>query len=126
MRQSLTTGLANFVLLKYTTHCQITDFSKPSISVRGEKILRTVPTIRAAKKDLRKSEKRRVHNLTYINKFKKIRTQIRKLLKDKKGEDAKKLLPSLYKVLDKGVKESVFKKNTASRYKSRITKSLSR
>jgi len=85
-----------------------------------------MPIIQAAKKDLRKSARRRAHNLLYINKFKKTRTQIRKLVQAKKQEEAKKLLSSFYQVLDKGMKENVFKKNTAARYKSRMTKMVNK
>ena len=38
---------------------------------------------------------------------------------------AKKLLPQIYKILDKSAKTNVIKKNTASRKKSRITKAIS-
>jgi len=40
----------------------------------------------------------------------------------KKIEEAKKLLPKLYKALDKAAKVGLIKKNTASRKKSRLTK----
>lgn len=41
-------------------------------------------------------------------------------------EEAKKLLPQVYKVLDKAAKIGLIKKNTASRNKSRITKLISK
>lgn len=85
-----------------------------------------MPITKSAKKALRQSVKKRKHNLSYIIKFKKIRTQIKHLIAGKKNEEAKKLLPSLYKILDKGAKEKVYKKNTASRYKSRLTKLINR
>jgi len=50
--------------------------------------------------------------------------EVRKLALEKKVEEAKKLLPQIYKALDKAAKTRVIKKNTASRKKSRITKLL--
>lgn len=85
-----------------------------------------MPITKSAKKALRQSVKKRKHNLSYMIKFKKLRTRIKHLLADKKKEEAKKLLPSLYKILDKGAKKKVYKKNTASRYKSRLAKLINR
>ena len=48
--------------------------------------------------------------------------QVRTLVEEKKIEEAKKLLPQVYKILDKTAKVGIIKKNTASRKKSRITK----
>jgi len=48
--------------------------------------------------------------------------KVRGLVLEKKIEEAKKLLPEVYKILDKGAKVGVIKKNTAARKKSRITK----
>jgi len=44
------------------------------------------------------------------------------LVLEKKIEEAKKLLPQVYKILDKSAKVGIIKKNTAARKKSRITK----
>jgi small subunit ribosomal protein S20 len=41
-------------------------------------------------------------------------------------EEAKKLLPQVYKILDKAAKVGVIKKNTAARKKSRITKLITK
>ena len=51
---------------------------------------------------------------------------MRTLISAKKIEEAKALLPKLYKTLDKAAKVGVMKKNTVSRKKSRITLSLSK
>ena len=79
---------------------------------------------KAAKKALRQSVKRRARNLAYKNKLKKLIKEVRFLAAQKNIEKAKKLLPQLYKALDKTAKTGVIKKNTASRKKSRITKFL--
>ena len=39
-------------------------------------------------------------------------------------EEALKLLPEIYKAIDKTAKRGVIKKNTASRKKSRLTKAI--
>lgn len=48
--------------------------------------------------------------------------QMRLLVSQKKTAEAKKLLPQLFKVLDKAAKENAVKKNNASRRKSRLSK----
>ena len=80
-----------------------------------------MPITKSAKKNLRKSEKRRVHNLGYKRRMKKLVKQVTSLAKENK-EEAKKLLPKVYKTLDKTAKVGIIKKNTASRKKSRLTK----
>ena len=81
-----------------------------------------MPITKSAKKALRQNEKRRVHNLKYKRKMKKLVKQVRGLVTEKKKKEAKKLLPQVYKILDKTAKVGIIKKNTASRNKSRLTK----
>jgi len=83
-----------------------------------------MPITRSAKKALRQNIKRRKRNLIYKKKMKGLIKEVRKLALEKKVEEAKKLLPQIYKALDKAAKTGVIKKNTASRKKSRITKLL--
>jgi len=85
-----------------------------------------MPITKSAKKALRQSEKRRKRNLIYKEKIKELTKKVRSLATEKKIEEAKKILPQLYKILDKAAKVGVIKKNTASRKKSRITKLISR
>ena len=79
---------------------------------------------KSAKKALRQSIKRRKGNLQKKRKIKDLIKKVKNLASEKKIEEAKKLLPSLYKALDKAAKVGTIKRNTASRKKSRITKSL--
>lgn len=81
-----------------------------------------MPITKSAKKALRQNLKRKARNLIYKNKIKDLIKKIRFLVSEKKNEEAKKLLPELYKTLDKSAKTEVIKKNTASRKKSRLTK----
>lgn len=76
----------------------------------------------SAKKALRQNVRRRAKNLVYKKKMKDLIKKVRTLVLEKKIEDAKKLLPQVYKILDKAAKVNVIKKNTAARKKSRITK----
>lgn len=80
------------------------------------------PITKSTKKALRQSLRKRVHNLFYKKKIKALFKEMRSLVLQKNIEEAKKLLPSIYKILDKASKENVIKKNTADRKKSRITK----
>ena len=81
---------------------------------------------KSAKKALRQNQKRKAKNLVYKKKMKNLIKEVRSLVSEKKIEDAKKLLPQIYKSLDKSAKVGVIKKNTASRKKSRITKSVNK
>lgn len=81
-----------------------------------------MPITKSAKKALRQNLKRRARNLVYKKKMKTLIKKVRDLVLEKKNEEAKKLLPQVYKILDKTAKVGIIKKNTASRKKSRLTK----
>jgi small subunit ribosomal protein S20 len=85
-----------------------------------------MPITTSAKKALRQSKKRGVRNKRVRVKMRDILKEVRTLISQKKIEEARLLLPKLYKILDKGTKVGVMKKNTASRKKSRITLSLAK
>jgi small subunit ribosomal protein S20 len=85
-----------------------------------------VPIIKSAKKALRQNRKRRLDNLKRKKDFRKALKEIRILVDDDKTTNAAKLLPSAYKKLDKAAKKNTIKKNTASRYKSRITRLINK
>ncbi len=76
------------------------------------------------KKAIRQNMKRRVQNLVYINKIKKVLKEAKTLVLQKKNKEAKELLPKVYEVLDKAAKVGVIKKNNASRRKSRMAKMI--
>lgn len=76
---------------------------------------------KSAKKALRQSIKRREKNIIYKDKMKKLVKELRFLIASKKIDDAKKLLPQVYQILDKSAKVGVIKKNAADRKKSRLT-----
>jgi len=80
----------------------------------------------SAKKALRQSRRRRIRNLQKKDKLKNLLKQVRNLVLEKKTDEAKKLLPQLYKALDKAAKVDLIKKNTADRTKSRIVKLIAK
>ena len=83
-----------------------------------------MPVIKSAKKALRQSVQRRERNLIKKESYKKAVKSFRKLVSEKKNEEAKKHLSSVYKALDKAVKTGVIKMNKSSRLKSRLAKLL--
>ena len=83
-----------------------------------------MPITKSAKKALRQNITRKKRNIQRKNKIKNLVKEVRSLVSQKKSGEAKKLLPQLYKALDKAAKKGVIKKNAASRKKSRLTKFL--
>ena len=81
---------------------------------------------KSAKKALRQNIKRRERNLGKKIKIKKLVKELRLLVSQKKAGEAKKLLPQVYKILDKAAKTGVIKKNTADRKKSRLAKLINK
>ena len=85
-----------------------------------------MPITKSAKKALRQNIRRREKNIAYKDKLKNLIKEVRSLVLKKKIDEAKKLLPRVYKALDKTAKVGVIKKNAASRTKSRIAKLISK
>jgi small subunit ribosomal protein S20 len=85
-----------------------------------------MPITKSAKKALRQNRKKRLFNLRRIKKMKSLVKQLRGLIKEKKKEEALKILPKVYQAIDKAAKRGVIKKNTASRKKSRLMKAISK
>ncbi len=83
-----------------------------------------MPIKQSAKKELRKSEKKRITNLRKTRKIKELTKKFQTLLKNNKVDEAKKIISDLYKAIDKAAKTNIIKKNTASRKKSVIAKSV--
>ncbi len=83
-----------------------------------------MPNTKSAAKALRQSKKRQAKNLAKKTAFKNAVKEFRKLIAARKFDDAKKLLPKVYKTLDKAAKTGVIKKNKASRLKSNTSRLL--
>jgi len=83
-----------------------------------------MPITSSAKKALRAGAQKRIYNLRTKAAIDLPMKQFRKLIGEKKVAEAKALVPTLYKALDKGAKRKYIKANTAARYKSRIMTAL--
>ena len=85
-----------------------------------------MPIIKAAKKSIRQDKKKKQRNIHRKKTLKLLLRAAMDLVEQNKKEEAKKLLPQIYKALDKNAKNNVIKKNTSARKKSRITKLLNK
>ena len=85
-----------------------------------------MPITKSAKKALRKSLRRKERNIKNKTKIKNLIKEVKDLVAQKKIEEAKRLLPKIYKILDKAAKTGLIKKNAASRKKSRISKLIAK
>lgn len=85
-----------------------------------------MPITKSAKKALRQNRTKRLFNLRRLKTMRRLIKQSEKLIKDSKKEEALKILPKIYKAIDKAAKRGIIKKNTASRKKSRLTKAISK
>jgi small subunit ribosomal protein S20 len=84
-----------------------------------------MPITKGAKKALRQSLKKRELNLRYKRRFRGLVKEFRDNVLKSNIEDAKKKLPLIFKALDKAAKHGTIKKNTASRYKARLSRKIS-
>ncbi len=80
----------------------------------------------SAKKALRASKRKRVFNLRRKTEIEKQIKNFRRLIVSKKQAEATKIVPLLYKSLDKAAKTNYISKNTAARLKSRAMKALAK
>ena len=83
-----------------------------------------MPITSSAKRALKESSKKRKANLQKKIVLKKTKKDFLKLIEDGKIEEAKKMLPKVYKLLDKAAKVNLIKKNRAARDKSRLAKKV--
>lgn len=83
-----------------------------------------MPITRSAKKALRQSHHRRARNLKKKEAYKNAVKRFKKLITAHKPDEAEKLVPQIYKALDKAVKTGVLKKNNAARKKSQVMRWL--
>lgn len=81
-----------------------------------------MPITKSAKKALRGSLVKKAMNDRNKKAIKEATKNIEKLIKEKKKDEAKKLLPVAYSAIDKAAKRGVLKKNTASRKKSQLSR----
>lgn len=85
-----------------------------------------MPVTKSAKKALRQSRKRRARNIRQKKKIKNLLKEVMSLISQNRSEEAKTLLPQIYKALDKAAKTGLMKENTVARKKSTITRLINR
>jgi small subunit ribosomal protein S20 len=85
-----------------------------------------MPITKSAKKALRQNVTHHKRNVIRKEAYKLQVVTLRKLVAAKKTEDAAKVLPAVFKALDKAAKSKVIEKNKASRLKSRLSQLISR
>lgn len=83
-----------------------------------------MPQRKSAIEELRKSRKRRLHNLDIKTDLKKTIKRFLKAVRDNNPDDAKSVITLVYKKIDKAAKRNILHKNTASRRKSRYMRLL--
>ena len=83
-----------------------------------------MPVIKSAKKALRGSQRKAIFNLRRKRAMKESIKTIDKLVLDKKKDEAQSKLSEAYKAIDKATKRGIIKKNTASRKKSRLARTI--
>ena len=83
-----------------------------------------MPNTKSAAKAMRQAERRRVNNLKTKTKFKAAVKKVKKLVTETNAKDAVTALKDAMSAMDKAVKRGVMHKNTASRKKSRLAKSI--
>jgi len=81
-----------------------------------------MPITKSAKKALRQSERRRERNTQKKDVYKELVKKMQKAVEAGKADEARTLLPALYKAVDKAAKTRVIAKNKAARLKSRAAK----
>ncbi|MBP6856764.1 MAG: 30S ribosomal protein S20 [Candidatus Pacebacteria bacterium] len=81
-----------------------------------------MPITKSAKRALRGSLRKKASNDRQKKAMKDTIKKVERLVKEKKVDEAKKLLPSVYQVIDKTAKKGIIKKNNASRKKSRMSR----
>jgi|GEM_PF-611153 len=80
----------------------------------------TLANLRSSKKDIRRSERRRIRNSEDRNEIRTYARKILKALQSGNQAEAKEIYPKYASKLDKAVKTQILHKNNASRHKSRM------
>ncbi len=81
-----------------------------------------MPITKAAKKAVRQNKRRKKRNVKKKEQLHDVLKDFRELASQGKMVEAKKMLPQIYKSLDKLAKTGIIKKNTAARRKSRAAR----
>lgn len=83
-----------------------------------------MPNKHSALKQLRKDHKRRERNQATVSKLRTLTKRIVVLLRAQKRDEASTLLRQVSSAYDRAARKGIIHRNTAARYKSRLTKSI--
>ena len=83
-----------------------------------------MPIIKSAKKRMRQNVKRRAWNFPVRSELKSLFKKVLVLIKDGKAEEAQKLMPKVYSIIDMACKKQILHPNNAARKKSRLARAL--
>ncbi len=83
-----------------------------------------MPIIKAQKKSVRQSERRRLFNDRRRRAMREAIKAVKSFISGKDQKGANEALPTAYKAIDKAAKRGVIKGNTAARKKSRLNKAI--
>lgn len=83
-----------------------------------------MPIIKSAKKRMKQNIKRRARNFPVRSELKTLLKKELGFIKDGKIEDAQKLLPAVYSIIDMACKKQILHPNNAARKKSRLARAL--
>ncbi len=81
---------------------------------------------KSAEKRIRQSEKRRMMNRQARSEMRTEIKKFRSLLSEEKYDEARGMLPEVYGIIDRTVRKGIIHRNTAARYKSRLTQHLNK
>ncbi len=83
-----------------------------------------MPITKGAHKAIRSSQRKHVFNVRRKAAMNETVKKLRKLADGGQADEAQKMLPAAYKVIDKAAKRGVIKANTAARKKSRLVAAI--
>jgi len=83
-----------------------------------------MPITKTTKRRPKQSERKKIINKKRVLEMKKLMKEANSLIVSKNTEAVEKMMPQIYKAIDKAAKRGIIKKNTAARKKSRITKKI--
>lgn len=81
-----------------------------------------MPIIKAQKKSVRQSERRRIFNDRRRRAMRESIKNLKALVAEGQKKEAEAMIPTVYQAIDKAVKRGVIKPNTASRKKSQASR----
>ncbi len=79
---------------------------------------------RSAIKQMRQSQKNRLRNRSRLSRMRTVIKQFKSKVEEGNLDEAKTMLSNVYSVIDKTAQKGVIEKNTAARYKARLTRKV--